>query len=150
MIVNCQVCDKSFDFKNRREMSKHVPKVCSMQCFALLLAGHSVQKKSIQGSDTAKVFEYRSSTFRSSYERVFAELLKKESIEFFYEPYIFTLSNKSAYVPDFYLTFSGVFIETKGLWQGHSKRKFNMFFKEYEYPVYLVDKDFIRLMKKER
>jgi len=68
---------------------------------------------------------------RSTYEKVYAEYLKKNNIEFEYEATSFSLSNGKTYVPDFYIPSTDTFVEIKGVLSDAQKQKYDIFKSEY-------------------
>lgn len=68
---------------------------------------------------------------RSRLEANYARILKYQCEPYLYEPRTFKLSDGRHYMPDFYLTNSDTYIETKGYWSQESREKFKMFQKEY-------------------
>lgn len=145
MITNCEICGKSFDFKNRRDMSRFIAKVCSDVCFSLFMLGFSSINSSVTN---VKEFEQRNNTYRSRYEEKTAKYLQKNFIKFLYEPYSFPLSDGSVYVPDFFLINEKVFLEVKGLYYRGAKKKIKLFDKEYKWPLFIVDYEMLKILKR--
>jgi transposase-like protein len=68
---------------------------------------------------------------RSSWEKKYAEYLKNNKIDFFYEPKAFQLSNNKSYVADFYLPATDEYIEIKGFLSEDQSDKYALFKTEY-------------------
>ena len=75
-------------------------------------------------------------------------MLFRSGLVFLYEPYIFTLSDGSKYVPDFFILHSHTFVEVKGLWEPGAKKKFKLFVQGFKYTTYLADLEFINLISR--
>ena len=73
---------------------------------------------------------YKEIKFRSMLEANYAKYLDDNKIKWEYEPTTFNLGN-CTYTPDFFLSDSGEYIETKGYWRQDAKEKFNLFRKLY-------------------
>jgi predicted nuclease of restriction endonuclease-like RecB superfamily len=65
-------------------------------------------------------------SFRSDYERLFAETLclSWHWRTVVYEPYTIPVTSRRTYTPDFYLPRPGVWFEVKGEWRNGAKKKF--------------------------
>lgn len=87
--------------------------------------------------------------FRSDYEQRFWQLAVDGGMIVKYEPYAFTLSDKSRYVPDFFLN-NRVFVEVKGIWRSEGKVKLLKFIREFEYPTFVVDLKMLSTLSKRR
>lgn len=70
-------------------------------------------------------------TMRSTWEKKYAEHLKNNNIDFFYEPKSFLLSNGKHYVADFYLPATDEYIEIKGYLSQDQSEKYELFKSEY-------------------
>jgi hypothetical protein len=133
MIRTCQVCESKFNTENRGWCDKHIPHVCSPECFSRFV-------HSFQSIDTRDFIPFKQSgSFRSHYEKRFAIYVDKLGIHSLYEPYKIEMPNGDFYVPDFFLDGS-VFFEVKGIWDGRGKTKFKAFVDNYpELPIFVVD-----------
>lgn len=80
-------------------------------------------KRSTYWSETQAKFV----TFRSSYEKTYAEYLDANKIKWMYEAKKFMLGGKKYYLPDFYLPDTEKYVEVKGKWYKKSKDKFAVF-----------------------
>jgi hypothetical protein len=95
-----------------------------------------------------QVFKRSDRSFRSQYEAEFSEWLRRNKVPHLFEPYVFTLANKSRYVPDFFI-YNSVFVEVKGIWGSEGKKKFISVHEEfYGVPLIVMDLDFIRMLKR--
>lgn len=156
----CITCGEPFQTKWRKWYHSFVMKVCSGDCFEEAVASArdfgkriKIEKdiEPLMKSGSVKVFG-ENKTMRSGYEIQFINRirsLKKENRSLFgeilYEPFIFYLKDKSGYLPDFYIR--GIFFEVKGVWQPKAKKKFLAFAKEYKFPIFVVDREFLSTLK---
>ncbi|MGQ9570680.1 MAG: hypothetical protein ACUVUQ_07525 [Thermodesulfovibrionales bacterium] len=90
--------------------------------------------------------------FRSQYEAYFAKWLQIQNLWGFYEPLIFD----NNYIPDFLIGIpdknKAVFVEVKGTWEAKAYpkvRRFSIFLKEYNIPIFVITTHLINLIKKE-
>lgn len=65
---------------------------------------------------------YRGTTFRSKLEADWAAYFDYVGISWAYEPEAFILKNGAKYLPDFYLSKSGIFVEVRGSLERSLKR----------------------------
>jgi predicted nuclease of restriction endonuclease-like RecB superfamily len=87
---------------------------------------------------------------RSTYETRIAYILDKMSIEWEYEHAIFQIDDYSSYRPDFYLLELGIFIETKGFWRPHDKKKMiKLFNKHPDKKIRLVYSEHLDTLEKQ-
>lgn len=147
--LNCWHCGEMFDFKYRAgKIYKTIPAVCSGECFIELCQGHRKVNVPIRGKDFPS--ELKHADYRSEMEAEFAEWLEGTGVPWEYEPYSFEVNNgRDWYVPDFLID-RRVFIEVKGLWEPGAKKKLFDFHYRNPHPIYLVDKDFLRSLKRWR
>ena len=127
MLTKCPVCHGKWDKRCKGKESGDVPSACSASCFKQMLNTAGV----FDGAEELWRFgvhiePYTESlrSMRSNYERQFSQWLDDNKIEYKYEPWILTFPDGTRYVPDFYLPFSKVFIEIKGLWEPGAWQKF--------------------------
>lgn len=74
--------------------------------------------------------KYKDVWMRSSWEVLYAKYLDQKKIKWVYEPKTFNLGN-CTYTPDFYLPKKDLYIEIKGYWRDKSKKKFELFKRNY-------------------
>jgi len=67
--------------------------------------------------------------FRSKWEANVGRWLKYHGFMYEYEPVKVMFSDGEKYVPDFYVPYSGVWIEVKGIWMTGAKRRVEKFIK---------------------
>lgn len=145
MITKCEICNNNFNKPSRHGMSKYIPNICSDLCFYFFIKFNKtfvIDKKDERILD----FKDRSNTYRSSYEEKLGRFLNVKDIDFKYEPFSFVLSNKTRYVPDFIID-NRIIVEVKGTWYAQGKKKIKLFSKEFNYPIYLADYQFLKLLK---
>lgn len=70
-------------------------------------------------------------TMRSTWEKKYAEYLKSNNIDFYYEPKCFPLSNGKSYIADFYLPATDEYVEIKGYLSEFQKDKYELLKQEY-------------------
>jgi len=68
---------------------------------------------------------------RSSWEKKYAEYLKNNNIDFYYEFETFCLSNGKSYIADFYLPNTDEYVEIKGYLSQDQSDKYELFRQEY-------------------
>lgn len=73
---------------------------------------------------------YKGIWMRSSYEILFAQFLDLSGIKYQYEPERFYFKD-CTYCPDFYLPEFNLYIEIKGWWRPNTKKRFDLFEKNY-------------------
>jgi hypothetical protein len=149
MISSCRVCASQYESKYRGWYDQFIAPVCSSTCFLRLCREGYPEIRDLEVRyQGITAFRRSDRSLRSGYETTFLEYLHKVHCEFRYEPYSFTFSNRSRYVPDFYL-YSRVFVEVKGLWTVEGKKKFRLFKDEFpDVPNFVADKQFIDLMRR--
>ena len=82
---------------------------------------------------------------RSSYEKIYAEYLTENKIDFLYEPKRFHFSNETSYLPDFYLIKDEMYVEVKGWVKDKDIQKLNRFKKEYpEFNIKMITSENIK------
>jgi len=93
----------------------------------------------------AKV-KYKNIWMRSSWEKLYAEYLDKQKIEWLYESKTFDLEN-STYTPDFYLIQENKYIEIKGYFTDYAKNKIKVFQNLYPHINFniLMKEDLVKL-----
>ena len=148
MRYRCQICGDDFKLPWDRD-SSYFPLVCSGKCFAKLMREEDIYKNpEKEFPKQVKKFYGQNESKRSQYEVRMADLLDRLKIKYQYEPYIFTLSDKSGYLPDFYLPRSKIFLEVKGLKYSEGMIKFKRFCLEYCYRNYLVPLPVLQIISK--
>ncbi len=147
MIELCEVCHKPFqktswDIKS----DKYMANICSSNCFSRLL---NTQPKKYANINLESIENFTESdhSMRSSYEIGMSKWFIDNKINYIYEPFIFSLSNKRKYVPDFYIPLSDIFIEVKGKWIGEAFTKVSLFQKEFNHRFIVITLPFMRHLK---
>jgi hypothetical protein len=87
--------------------------------------------------------------YKSDYERKFAEWCVEHQINFLYEPLLFDCK----YIPDFLISLGQrlTFIEVKGIWEASAypkAKRFAAFLAEYDIPFYIVNKEFLNMLRR--
>lgn len=153
MIVkqHCKVCAKQYSTEYRNWYDRYIPWVCSSHCFVRLVREAYVPLDDRLENDprVKRFFSPVDTHMRSEYERTFRQWAweRREVIEAEYEQYSFTLPDKSRYVPDFLLN-RRVFVEVKGLWNSEGKKKFLALNREFDLPIFVVDKAFLAMLRR--
>lgn len=152
MIKLCVICGYIFKVAYRAEWD-YVPHVCSSKCFVSLLKQIPIPHKDMitmayEAAQDCEAFKNQLPDFRSSYERQFVEWLKSVKIKFDYEPFKFSLPDKSKYVPDFLIPMTMTFLEVKGLWETGAKKKFRLFIETFGFRTFLLDKLFLDMLRR--
>jgi len=151
MLTKCVVCHNKYDKRYSGKESSYVPSACSTVCFKGLLNTAGVfdgAEELWQFGVDVKPYTESLRSMRSNYERQFAQWLTDNKIEYKYEPWILTFPDGTQYVPDFYLPFSKVFIEIKGLWEPRAWQKFIRLTKVH-ISTYLINYIFLHKIIKE-
>ncbi len=155
LIAKCSICETQFKFPYDKEpFISHAPCVCSIPCFIELVTRPKpytytdIYAISERVNPKSKRIEYVD--FKSYLElRFFKEMSKLNIGLIHYEPFAFRVFDKRLYIPDFMIEPHNVFFETKGLWEGSAKRKFNTFVKMYVFDIYIIDAKFITFLSME-
>lgn len=83
-------------------------------------------------------------TFRSTWEKVFADHLNASGLKWAYEPEAIRCGSLGTYTPDFYVEEWGTFVEVKGWMTPHAKAKINWFRQHDPRPLVLATKSVLR------
>lgn len=141
---NCRVCHRRYTDEYRGWYDDEIPHVCSGSCFADLVQFDFDFMHHIPG---AMPFKMASIDFRSEYEAKFHKIALNLGLIPKYEPYYFTLPDKSRYVPDFLLN-NRVFVEVKGIWYPEGRKKLRAFALGTGLPIFVVDLKMLSTLKK--
>lgn len=77
-----------------------------------------------------KRIKYKGNCMRSTWEILYAKYLDKNNIKWLYESKRFYFKD-CTYCPDFYLPDQDLYIEIKGYWRENTKKRFDLFKKNY-------------------
>lgn len=83
-------------------------------------------------------------TFRSTWEKAFADYLNANGLKWSYEPEAIRCGSLGTYTPDFYIHSWGSFIEVKGWMTPKAKSKIDWFRAHDPRPLILATKDILR------
>jgi hypothetical protein len=86
--------------------------------------------------------------FKSTWEHKTSLYLSLNNIGWSYEEVVFSLSNRSSYMPDFYIKSLDKYIEVKGYWRKENLEKFNKFLLLYpDINIEVWDKNVLKELK---
>lgn len=124
MLTKCPVCKNKWDKKYTTKETGYIFNECSSKCLLDTFNTLGLFDPEHTRGLVLKPFQDSIRSFRSNYERKFEAWLRVNHIEYLYEPWIITFKTGIQYVPDFYLPYSKIFIEIKGLWETGAWKKF--------------------------